>query len=274
MHNELEFRRSALYDEVEAGDAEWVGARIGFDNEDLLRKFIMQGGSKWAAWICPSAPCDRLLLVANWTSLLFVFDDAIKRESHLTSRDGGLDSFLGDLLEGLRLGTSLGGGPLLRRLEVPFRDLWERTTRIMSISQIDRLTEAMSAYFAGISKEMNILRGATPDSFESVLAARMDAVAMNFFWLLCEIGVNSDISVSWRSGAMDRLHREARRHVALVNDLYTFRKEYFEGDYMNTVCALRWREGLSLQSCIDRICHEILNSEAKFLRERLDSTMR
>jgi hypothetical protein len=54
-------------------------------------------------------------------------------------------------------------------------------------------------------------------------------------------------------------------HIALVNDLLSFRSEHYAGDYMNAVAMLHATEGLTLQGCVDYICPLINERETAFI---------
>jgi hypothetical protein len=42
-------------------------------------------------------------------------------------------------------------------------------------------------------------------------------------------------------------------HVVLVNDLFSFRKEYFTGDGLNLITSLLYHEKMTLQSAVDKV---------------------
>ncbi|MEU7137125.1 terpene synthase family protein [Streptomyces sp. NPDC046261] len=56
--------------------------------------------------------------------------------------------------------------------------------------------------------------------------------------------------------------------LALVNDLFSFRKEYYEGEMLSCVWVFHVKEGLSLQGAVDKTCDLINQNESEFIAKR------
>ncbi|HEX8865556.1 MAG TPA: terpene synthase family protein, partial [Lentzea sp.] len=70
----------------------------------------------------------------------------------------------------------------------------------------------------------------------------------------------------------ERLLAHALDHIALANDLYSFRAEAEADDVVNAVATLILSERLTVQEAFDRVGLEVLRNENSF-REELHATV-
>lgn len=87
---------------------------------------------------------------------------------------------------------------------------------------------------------------------ESLLEQRRETVAIRFFLVLVEAGIGIELSDA-ALAEMEPATLGALEHISFVNDLFSFRREHYEGDHMNLITALRTHENLTLQDAVDRI---------------------
>lgn len=99
--------------------------------------------------------------------------------------------------------------------------------------------------------------------FDTSLQAHMGSSLGWPVMLMIEYGLGIDASHELDTCPV--LHRAvelAIQHALLVNDLFSYRKELFQGDAaLNLISVFRDHENLTLQQAVDRLCDRILGTE-------------
>ena len=207
--------------------------------------------------VLPDADGDRLVGICVAASALFLLDDVADDEAGERARAA-------DYLAVLR-----GEGPG-RAGSAPLGLLARTLTRARE-GVSDRLWARFVAGFseviaAGAGKERTAreaLRG-----YDAYLAARYADSAFDLVGVAIEHGLALDVTELQQAtppGLWARLQRACFVHTILVNDLLSFRKEFFAGEPMNALAVLRDAEGLSLQQAADTVCARIAAAEENFL---------
>ncbi|RAG82735.1 hypothetical protein DN069_25885 [Streptacidiphilus pinicola] len=207
--------------------------------------------------VLPQAEGERLVGISVAASALFLLDDVADDEAGERARAA-------DYLAVLRGEGAAGGG------SAPLGLLARTLTRAHE-GVPDRLWARFVAGFseviaAGAGKERTAreaLRG-----YDAYLAARYADSAFDLVGVAIEHGLALEVTELQRrapTALWAELQRACFVHTILVNDLLSFRKEYFAGEPMNALAVLRDAEGLSLQQAADTVCARIAAAEENFL---------
>ncbi|WP_042413502.1 terpene synthase family protein [Streptacidiphilus anmyonensis] len=207
--------------------------------------------------VLPEADGERLVGICVAASALFLLDDVADEEAEERARAS-------DYLAVLR-----GEGPVPAG-SAPLGLLARTLTRARE-GVPDRLWARFVAGFseviaAGAAKERTAreaLRG-----YDAYLAARYADSAFDLVGVAIEHGLDLDVTDLRKAaapGLWAELHRACFVHTILVNDLLSFRKEYFAGEPMNALAVLHDAEGHSWQQAADTVCARIAAAEENFL---------
>jgi hypothetical protein len=205
--------------------------------------------------VLPDADAGRLVGICVAASALFLLDDIADDEAVERAR---ADDYLA-VLKDAQPGSSSAPLELLARTLGRAREgvaprLWGRF--------VDGFSEVIAA---GASKPT-----ASVDGYEGYLKARRADSAFDLVGVAIEHGLRLDLTaaqaVAATLPAWAGVHDACFVHTILVNDLLSFRKEYFGGEPMNALSVLCRTEGLSLQSAATAVCTRITEAEEAFLR--------
>jgi hypothetical protein len=240
-----------------AHDAWFRSALEGLRLPGAERLFGECEGVSLMCAVLPEADPDRLVGICVAASALFLLDDVADAEAGERARAA-------DYLAVLR-----GQGPNAA-CSAPLRLLARTVTRARE-GVPDRLWARFVTGFseviaAGAGKERTAREARR--GYDAYLAARYADSAFDLVGVAIEHGLGLD--VTGLQDAADRglwaaLQRACFVHTILVNDLLSFRKEYFAGEPMNALTVLRDCESLTLQQAADAVCARIAAAEEDFL---------
>jgi hypothetical protein len=240
-----------------AHDAWFRTALAGLRLPGAERLFGECEGVSLMCGVLPQADGERLVGICVAASALFLLDDVADDEADERARSADYLAVLRG--EGPVPAGSAPLGLLARTLTraregVPER-LWARF--VAGFSEV---------IAAGAGKERTAreaLRG-----YDSYLAARYADSAFDLVGVAIEHGLGLDVTDLRNAaapGVWAELHRACFVHTILVNDLLSFRKEFFAGEPMNALAVLRDAEGHTLQQAADTVCARIAAAEENFL---------
>ncbi|MEZ0064711.1 hypothetical protein ABIA32_000699 [Streptacidiphilus sp. MAP12-20] len=204
--------------------------------------------------VLPDAEAERLVGICVAASALFLLDDVADDEAGERAR---ADDYLAVLHDAA---PSAPGSAPLRLL-----------ARTLTRARAGVPARLWARFVAGFSEVIAAGAGkaeASVDGYESYLDARYADSAFDLVGVAIEHGLGVDLTLTRAAApeaAWDALHRACFVHTILVNDLLSFRKEYFGAEPMNALSVLGRTEGLSLQQAADTVCARIAAAEDAFL---------
>ncbi|WP_037607202.1 terpene synthase family protein [Streptacidiphilus rugosus] len=204
--------------------------------------------------VLPEADAERLVGICIAASALFLLDDVADDEACERAR---ADDYLAVLHDAAP--STPGSAPLRllartltrARAGVPAR-LWTRF--VAGFSEV---------IAAGAGKGQSAI-----DSYEGYLKVRYADSAFDLVGVAIEHGLGMDLTRTAATAPADlwgSLHQTCFVHTILVNDLLSFRKEYFGAEPMNALSVLARTEGLTLQQAATEVCTRIADAEDAFL---------
>ncbi|MCX4808820.1 terpene synthase family protein [Streptomyces sp. NBC_01214] len=236
--------------------AQWARRFLvaAFEDAGGLDAYIRLQSGLWGCYVAPTVEVVTAELIVEWTCVLFLADDAL-------ATAGNAGAVAAAAVPGGRAGHPFPAG---RGLEEPFADLWDRTRRALDPVLFDRLGQAVQLYFDNAECE-NVDRALhrVPPPAE-LLRRRMGTLAIEFYLVLIEAVLGLRLSAASLADAAPATQC-ALEHIALTNDLFSFRKEKYEHDDQNLVVAYRHHHGWSLQRTVDHLCTAIDDAEHRLL---------
>ncbi len=136
----------------------------------------------------------------------------------------------------------------------------------MTSAMIERSNQHIVAIVDSIVAEAR----ARHDDIIPDLASYLQARRTNLFgyWatLITEYALGLDLGVQLAASADLRLAVDlVINHMILVNDIFSFVKEYEAGEMMNAIWILCAHEALSLQQAVDRVAGQLSQTEDDFI---------
>src|SRR5262249_29285185 len=104
--------------------------------------------------------------------------------------------------------------------------------------------------------------------YDTYMRMRYNTIGMKAFFVLAEYGLGPDLSEEMAHKDMRDIHSIALEHISVVNDLFSFRKEYYAKEYINSICILCDQERLDLQGAVYKASGIIHAKESAFLDKR------
>jgi hypothetical protein len=218
----------------------------------------------WACLVNPNAKDERIVKSAYWTSCWFTYDDIMSDADWLGAMPAQAQEVIDDVLPALN-GDDDGTGKKYRKAA---RDNILMMQPDMTPRQMKRYLRDLREYIDAFTDEVAMrARGEIPD-WKTYLDMHVTSGCEANLTVL-EYGQGFDLTEELETS---KELREARRLVGesyvVVNDLFSFRKEYFQGDYGNAISVFMLNEGLKLQEAVEKVCELIEEVERKFIEKR------
>jgi len=118
-------------------------------------------------------------------------------------------------------------------------------------------------------------KGEIPD-FDTLIQIHHITIGYLFFNTFLEYALEIDVSAFISAiPDLNALRMLGADHQCLVNDIFSFRKEFFEKDYnFNAISALCFHEKCTLQEAINKVCKLLAEKEKEFIMLRNDLLLR
>jgi hypothetical protein len=258
---------------LERLDEEWVRTFLPFPTEVARAEFLGWRSAVWTALAFPTAGLDQLVDINLIDSYLFALDDACYDVYAQIDKTSARQEFAMLLACLANEDVPAPSSPYVAALQ----DIWHRMrTRIPSRQQA-RFLAAAEIFLHGCLAEIHGRSRQEILAFDAYLTLRTQSLAGHFYLMLTEYAAEVDLEDDLRNHAeLNELNRLATQHWLFANDLFSFRREYYLGDFMNAVLVLIHREDLGLQEAVDTVSDLLHRTEAQFVRKRdltLNSTL-
>ncbi|WP_394831555.1 terpene synthase family protein [Pendulispora rubella] len=222
---------------------------------------------RYAMWTClcfPLGDAQRVRDLCDASQYFFVIDDDFSDASRPKGREGEPAIFC-ELMAVLR-GESVAKD---REYIQVLREVWSRLRTRMPLAQQTRYIEAVRDFLRGFAVEVEARRSGTCFNYVDYMGLRRDSVSGKPYFILAEYAMDIDLSEEFAAyPELDALNRTALDQLILVNDLFSFRKEYFAGDSMNAISVLRRSGGLDLQGAVSVVCDTVNDLTRQFVHDR------
>ncbi len=250
--------------QAEELDAKWVQAWVPFKDSREEESFLARRCTYWVSWAYPYLAAERFLAMCNFSSLVFALDDVLSLSDAYTEENRG--RICQEFIDAMS-GSS-------RKIDEPpswasgTHDSWQRITRKLSPQQRHRAVQAFSDHLTTSAIENTARSSWSTLDITAYVKIRRQTLAAPLYHVLTEYATEVDLTEDYRvhKSAMANLHTLAADHWLYANDIFSFRKEYFSGDGMNSI-QLLLGQGASLQQAIDQIVSLLESTQRQFAKE-------
>ncbi|MFI2347559.1 terpene synthase family protein [Streptomyces sp. NPDC019443] len=243
----------------------WVRRRLGdcFASEEDLLSFLRQRNGLYGPLTVPYADEQRALDVADWYQYVTVIDSFVSDRSALGADEAGAREVFADIMDDFH---GDGGGSEDFPYGLAGKELWRRISPGLSPGQTRRFAGALEAFLRGCVTEIRFkLTGRVPD-YETCMTVRLNSFGCDFIRLMTEYAAG--VNMTGCDRLLAEVHTHCMRQMIIVNDLLSWRKEHAQDDKMTVARVLIEREGLGLQSCVDRLRELVEHHERAYIAAR------
>lgn len=255
-------RISPYANDVHHHTLEWVKHFRLVTNEKAFERLRLSKFGRLAARAYPDAALDRLEIISDWNTWLFVIDDQCD-ESGLGKHPDRLLALHGRCIEILSgYSTKPNDTPLIHALH----DIYCRLLPLASNSWVLRFAKSAAEYFeATFWEAQNRYHGRWPDT-DSYMLMRPFSGGLFTDIELIEIAENINMSCLARAHPrLMKLTALTNNVVCWSNDIISLRKEKAHGDMHNMVLVLQRERNISLQEALDFVKNLIDTQIQQFL---------
>lgn len=273
IRSELPVCRHPSYRLIESRGLRWARTYIPFETAAQRERFVEEAHCVWTCLLFPGGSPRRVQDICDLTLLLFATDDAfVDRKRAGASLDDArrILAQAAAVMHGAEADPSEPWVPGLR-------DIWGRLVARMPPRQLERIAVSLVALYRGAEREVAVRIGGDVPPVEDYMRLRKESVGAKIYLALAEYAIGTDMTAALgASSAVRELHDVASEHLILTNDLFSFRKEHYDGDAINAVTVMRHHAGLGLQEVVNELCQAIEGREREFIAKRdaiLDSAL-
>ncbi|MEU6865828.1 hypothetical protein ABZ924_21630 [Streptomyces sp. NPDC046876] len=246
--------------------ADWCRTHLRciLPDDDALDLFIAEHAECFALWCYPDTPLERLGLITDLMQFFGAVDNVLDNV-RATDRTGSTTrALLEPVLDALKT-VSPDDAATCTAPDV-LRELLELMTRLrqhLSPRQGERLLHAVSEYADGCMQEDSLRAAGTVPDFDTYQQVHGSTSFRGLVMVLIEYALGLDVSYALATcPALQATVDVAIRHVLLVNDLFSYRREHFHGDAsINPITIFLQQPGENLQGAVDRLSALILAAE-------------
>ncbi len=253
---------SPLAETVQEHTLEWV-RRHGLIRDCSAFEHLRKSKFGWlAARAYPNARLDRLEIVSDWNTWLFILDDQCD-ECGLGQQPTQLSALHARCLQ-----TLCGKEPAPNDLPLVFalQNIYGRLQPIASQAWLTRFANSVSEYFeATVWEAQNRFHEHWPDKSSYI---RMRPYTGGLYTDIEMIEITEQVSLPCIVRSNPRLNQLVtitNNVVCWCNDIISLRKEEAHGDMHNLVLILRQESKLSLQESINHVQRLIDNQIRRFM---------
>jgi hypothetical protein len=228
-------RINTHYPAIRARHADWIYQFIPPLHQGALQRSIEQIDVMYDSLVFPSGIPERVFNHACLTSLVIDSDDLAQLKTAL------YDQIVSEHADDPH--------------SLAYTNIWETIKKnAPSQSVYERIHAEWRSWFKTLLKENELRQNNQTPDFESILKLRQESSGLRPFFIAVEYILDIDAhEITTRDPETIRAIETGITHIALVNDLYSYRKEYFQSDSLSTISSLRIIHGHGLQDAIDII---------------------
>ncbi|GAA5049799.1 terpene synthase family protein [Nocardia callitridis] len=231
-----------------------------------LTTLLAERASLWTILVLPTAPYEFLVAAARYTEYLSILDNALVDKDRLGS-DPGYAAEMKAAIDVLFDGENIDE-PANEELAIWFKPLHNCLTTLrgyLTEPVWARFHHEVERFFIGCVEEVFYRNSETIYDFDAYLRMRRNSVGMGMYFALGTALAPPFIDESARATRLrDQLLDHALDHIALANDLFSFRAEADANDTVNAVATLMLSENLAVQDAFDRVGLEVQRNENTF----------
>jgi hypothetical protein len=241
---------------------DWVQQLNLVTNEKAYKRLRASKFGRLAARAYPDAPLDRLEIISDWNTWLFILDDQCD-EWGLGKHPEQLAALHARCLEILS-----GSMPNSEDVALVYalHDIRTRIQPLMPLSWLTRFVQSAAEYFEStVWEAKNRFQGIWPDSPTYIL---MRPYTGGLYTDIDLIELTNGITLPLQVRKHPRIQQLAvitNNVVCWSNDIISLQKEFSHQDMHNLVLVFHHHRQISLQSAIDQVARLIESQVRQFI---------
>nr|WES10306.1 microbial terpene synthase-like protein 5 [Dryopteris fragrans] len=258
-----------LYHPARATCDSWLISTLKPQNE-AYKQFLIQ--SMHPLFVCLTTPFGipaRILPICKLISWLFVIDnfsdELLLMSNDLMSEKEYYDLIL-SLLEGTPVSSTKEWNHELKEMSGVLMEVWADIQAAMPERQQKRFINIIRDVFDATLTQSQRREEQGIVDLDTYLSFRKYTGEGYMFMILAEFGTGLDLDDDVLAHPdIAKLQEMVAYHVAYVNDLLSFRKEFCLGHHQNLPSVLCVHEGYNIQESIFRVCRMIQGLDDEFV---------
>ncbi|MGW2600293.1 terpene synthase family protein [Streptomyces klenkii] len=259
----LPTKRHPAYATVEAENQQFIPSlrRPYYRNGEELARNLEDLHALWGCLVNPSSTTPRSIQYAHWISNWFAVDDLLSDAEKAGCFPEVAEAVIREITPVLQYRDfEHGEGEHRRAAKSTLYPIYADMTEGIRGRFIGEMLEFVTLYQQEVEMRM---RGEIPDFPEYMAIHTASGCWCNT--TLAEYGLGMDLTEELQQyPKLRQACRIVHESFVFANDLFSFRKEYFQGDYGNAISVFMVNEGLSLQESVDKLCSLIEEAESRF----------
>jgi hypothetical protein len=233
------------------------------DRPGEFERFLGQRTALWTLLTHPTVPADRAETLCRWIDVLFSLDDLFVHATPQRARRLGLHH----LRTVVRDQRAAAGTAHVDAVAA----LCRHTNSTASPAVWGRFADALDGFLDACLTERHWQDTGEAVDLPTYVQSRIRSVGECCFPLL-EHGLGVDLTRELAERPeLHRLNTLVARHWVGVNDIFSYRKEHYNGDTANEITLALADNGGDLQAAVDRVAGTVRATENDFtaVRDRL-----
>lgn len=251
LHCPYETSVNPLVSAAERHTAQWVLDFQLIEKDFFLERYQAQKFTSMVARMFPHCSFFALCLASDFNTFLFLLDDVLDSMSPGNDSEGFVP-MVQDIVSILKQNkefTLEDGNPILAAMS----DIWNRMRKLGSNEWQYRFSSSLEAAFVANLWRIEHVNKIQSITVEEYMHYRPQIGGANFFVDLAEIMEGATLPTYLRSSSfVNSLGELCSRTICWANDIFSFPKEYEQGDELNLVMLLKRCEHLTLPAAIKR----------------------
>lgn len=257
--------------ELTEGSEQWIRENllVGYPAEQ--DELLEQASALFGCLCYPTAKTAQARTICDFMAWLFAQDFFLNHDPEAAGgSESAAISIFSDFMGILRGDRSAIPQNNMGTYEVSLSEVWGRIDNLAAgKAQRERLIESVHSYLRGAATEVGKRVQDEVFTLEEYMKVRRESVGGIMCLRFAEFGTGFDLSEQFAASShLDELTRIANEHFIFCNDLFSFRFEYYKGDYMNAVIVLMSDKGRSAQEAVYEVCDAVEAREREFVYKR------
>ncbi|QLY28193.1 terpene synthase family protein [Nocardia huaxiensis] len=247
-------QRHPMSDAAQHRAGVWARRHGLLETDTDAARFDALGYGRFAAHWCPTANFSDLVLMAEWITLFFFFDD-LQDQAIATGNGGEYDDLRHDATRIIR---GRAAAPTDHPVLTALSELCVRTSARNSAAWARRFALDLEIWLLGHARENAFRRAARTPGPDEYPRLRRDACTVLPTVDLAEIIEHTEIPDALYFGpSYQQIIATTADIMCWINDLHSLARELDAEDPINMVTVLRHHRALTLAEAVDEVRHAI-----------------
>lgn len=260
--------------QIEARSDAWAKRRLGPCCKDaaaltdwLSMRISLYGPMGW-----PHGATERVYTMSNWWNLTTFIDDLAVLSGDWRTSNGQLARLTETLMTVLEGGEPPEEPHDVDVLAAALKEIWDNITSTSTRALQRRIIDSIGILLDGYQGEVRWREKRRVPDLETYLEVRDKSFNSAMIAAMTEFVLGIDLTDVMRTEPeiFRRLHKNFSYQLIFTNDVFSFRKEWIDGDLFNAIGVFCATEGMPLQRAVDHARDLAVQHGREFIATRND----